>query len=231
VLQVKGSLDGAAIRPGLRALQVDAAAELESWKGQYRVEAEEVFEKLGVGGSATMDRNIMSALWDAVPPGIDELFALSEIVDAAETDETIVVDSAPTGHFLRLIESPDLALDWTHAILRILLKYGVAGALDGFSERMLAFARQLKQLNAMLTNPAESGVLVVTMQEPVVEAQTERLIDALRAANVAIAARIVNRAHHAAHRTGITTLITPDAAEPPTGTAGLEAFYGQWELA
>lgn len=57
------------------------------------------------------------------PPGLDEIMALLEIVDATESGDTLIIDSAPTGHFLRLLEMPDEALQWTHAIMRILVKY------------------------------------------------------------------------------------------------------------
>ena len=35
----------------------------------------------------------------------------------------IVVDTAPTGHALRLLEMPDAAREWVQALLRVLLKY------------------------------------------------------------------------------------------------------------
>ena len=35
----------------------------------------------------------------------------------------IVVDTAPTGHALRLLETPDAAREWVQVLLRVLLKY------------------------------------------------------------------------------------------------------------
>jgi arsenite-transporting ATPase len=235
VLQLNRPADGEAVTRGLRALQVDAAADLDAWRARYRVDAEHVFEHLGVGGSATLDRNIMSAIWDAVPPGIDELFALSEILDTADTSETIVVDAAPTGHFLRLIEAPGMALEWTHAILRILLKYGVAGALDGFSERVLAFARQLRHLSAMLVDPESCGVWLVRTDESIVQAQTERLQTSLSKAHINVVATIVNRAPNAttanavAAKPGAARVFAPLMATPPVGPASLQEFFAQWK--
>jgi arsenite-transporting ATPase len=48
------------------------------------------------------------------PPGIDELFGIRSVVDA-RTLRLIVVDTAPTGHALRLLELPDTAREWVRA--------------------------------------------------------------------------------------------------------------------
>jgi arsenite-transporting ATPase len=237
VLQLPDRPAGSEVAPRLRVLQVDASAQLDEWRARYRAEAESEFEELGVGGSATLDRDVMNAIWDAVPPGIDELFALSEILDVAEGDETIVVDAAPTGHFLRLIESPGIALDWTHAILRILLKYGVAGKLEGFSERVLALARQLKQLRAMLIDADKCGVFVVSLDEQVVAAQTERLVAALGASDIAVLARVINRVPDGGHvpitlrNTPGRVLFAPLTETPPQGVTGLTNFLAGWQTA
>ena len=42
---------------------------------------------------------------------------------AARRTTLIVVDTAPTGHALRLLEMPDAARDWVQVLLRMLLKY------------------------------------------------------------------------------------------------------------
>jgi arsenite-transporting ATPase len=233
VLAVDGQLAGGAVAPRLRALQVDAAAQLDEWRSRYRTEADQMLDSLGVGGSATMDRNIMSAIWDAVPPGIDELFALGEILDAADTDQVIVVDAAPTGHFLRLIESPETALEWTHAILRILLKYGVAGAMEGLSERVLAFARQLKHLRAMMTDPAACGVMLVGLDEPIIRAQTARLAADVEHSGMHVLGMVCNCTTTAAPFDSIRAakVVAPRMAPPPTGIAGLTAFINEWRVA
>ena len=223
--------DDGQILPNLRVLQVDAAAGLESWRSRYAGDVENALSMVGPGGSASLDRAVIRAALDVVPPGIDEMLSLGAILDGAESSETILIDTAPTGHFLRLIAAPAIALDWTHAVLRIILDYGAAGKLDGFSERMLAFARQLKHLSALLTDPARSGVFVVSLREPVVEAETNRLIEALRDARVRVAARIQNRTPPGAcppsHE---SVLCAPELKEPPTGAAALGRFIEAWQV-
>ena len=60
---------------------------------------------------------------DLAPPGIDELFGMLSVVDARAAYDVIVVDTAPTGHALRLLEMPEAAREWMQVLLRVLLKY------------------------------------------------------------------------------------------------------------
>ena len=70
----------------------------------------------------------MRDLLELAPPGIDELAAIIDVtetlgVNAGARRDLIVVDTAPTGHALRLLEMPALVHDWVKAIMAILLKY------------------------------------------------------------------------------------------------------------
>ena len=47
----------------------------------------------------------LSGILNNPPPGLDELVALSNVFDATEYD-VVVVDTAPTGHTLRLLALP-----------------------------------------------------------------------------------------------------------------------------
>src|SRR5262249_15430214 len=59
-------------------------------------------------------------LMELVPPGIDELFGILSVVDARASYDVVIVDTAPTGHALRLLEMPEAAREWTHVLLRML---------------------------------------------------------------------------------------------------------------
>ena len=84
--------------------------------------SEQLFEELRSGRNvdATFDRIVVQDLIDLAPPGLDELFALVSISDALASHDAVVVDTAPTGHALRLLALPPKALSWVHAILEIL---------------------------------------------------------------------------------------------------------------
>jgi arsenite/tail-anchored protein-transporting ATPase len=226
----------------LRVRQIDADSALRSLREGYEADLDALFERIGLGGDAALDRAVARSLWNLAPPGIDEIAALVGLVDrpdtgaTAATGEVIVLDAAPTGHFLRLLQMPELALDWTHALMRVILKYHAAGALDRVAERLLRLAAELKALRALLTDGQNAGAVVVTLNEPVVAAETARLVGALRDASVPMAAAIVNRASapEAAAAGGLRGAMHIVAAPPlrqaPVGRGALEAFVEQWEL-
>jgi arsenite-transporting ATPase len=220
----------AQVADGLRAQQVDATAAFDQWRAEYRTELTDVFARLGIDESVELDRRVLESALDLAPLGIDEIVSLQGIIDALDGDETLIIDTAPTGHFLRLLQMPSLALDWTHALLRILLHHGAGGSLDALSQRVLAFAKQLKVLRSTLSDPSRAAVFVVTLEEPMVHAETERLRAALRAAAVTEAGVIVNRARGAPQTAATRLLRAPELEQPPVGVAALHSFFERWEL-
>jgi arsenite-transporting ATPase len=88
--------DAADVR-GLRVRQVDAGAVTGALRERYRRDVEALFDRFGPGGRTTPDRRVADSLVDLAPPGLDEIAAILDLVDEAAGDETVVVDSAPTG--------------------------------------------------------------------------------------------------------------------------------------
>src|SRR5207249_4958031 len=116
--------------PGVFARELDAAAAFAVRRERYRASVDEVFDALLRGSrfDVAYDRDVVRELIDLAPPGLDELFGILSLVDALLGRERtaydiVVLDTAPTGHALRLLAMPDAALEWVHALLAILLKY------------------------------------------------------------------------------------------------------------
>ncbi len=230
----------------LVARQVDAPAELARVEADYRREVSAAFEALGLERALALDRAVVEALWGLAPPGVDELLAVVRIVQPLEAGTTLVIDPAPTGHFLRLLEMPALALDWAHALMRLILKYHLARELDVLARDLLKFARDLKEFLARLADPARTAAFVVTLDEPVVAAESQRLLAALAAAQVPVAGAILNRAEAGPPRDAgalvsrdATTvaaaapplLLAPSLPASPAGPEALRDFLRRWELA
>ncbi|HEV2762782.1 MAG TPA: TRC40/GET3/ArsA family transport-energizing ATPase, partial [Pyrinomonadaceae bacterium] len=111
--ELKRGVAGAA---NLDASEIDPARRFEELKERYRSWTDALFESL-TGGSrweVKFDREAMRELVALAPPGIDEIAALSGISDLLEEGRyaSIVLDTAPTGHLLRFLELPDIALSW-----------------------------------------------------------------------------------------------------------------------
>ena len=235
VLRVQVGREATDIGGNLRARQIDAAAELAAAREHHRADIEAVFARMGLDRAATLDRAVIESLWDLAPSGVDEVIALIELAALAGTDETVIVDAAPTGHFLRLLEMPELVRGWTTATMRLLLRHGAAASLDAVAARVMDFSKGLRALQSKLIDPARTRAFVVTLDEPVVLAETGRLRAALEATGIAIAGLIVNRARALdPERLGELALgaplfAAPEAPAPPAGLAALRAFHASWE--
>jgi arsenite/tail-anchored protein-transporting ATPase len=219
--------------PRLRVLQIDAEAEFERLRGEYRPDVMAALSRIGLSEGAALDRKVIDALWDLAPPGIDELAALAALVAARRPGETVVLDAAPTGHFLRLLSMPALALDWTRQLMRIIVKYRVAGESGAAPEALLRTARELRALQALLGDASRAGVFVVTVAESMVEAETARLLDRLDEADIAVAGLIENRFAGAAvgrHESARTRIRAPHRSPPPVGGPALRDFAGEWMM-
>ena len=214
----------------MRVLQIDAEQQLARLREQYRSEVLDALERIGLSEAATLDRRVIDALWELAPPGIDEFAALAALLDAAEHDETIVLDTAPTGHFLRLLTMPQIALDWVRQLMRIIVKYHAAGAAGGAAESLLQSARELRALQELLHDETRTAVFVVTLDEPVVEAETGRLVNTLTAADVPVAAIVRNRAERAHGWHHHKTIGAPLQLPAPVGADALREFAAHWKI-
>ena len=236
VLALSIGNDPVEVNPGLHARQLDAHREYERLRSRYADDVKRVFEQLGLSQAIALDRNVIERLWNLAPPGIDEIIALTEIIDASEECSALIIDSAPTGHFLRLLAMPEIAVDWSHALLRVLLKYQVAGALEDFSREVLTFARDARRLRERLTTSGNAGVVLVTLDEPVVWAETERLHATLSAAQIPVTAVVINRADdgapgaHPDFARSARIIRAPLLETAPVGRDRLRDFIDRWEF-
>lgn len=221
-------LDGAVV-PGLDVREVDGGAELDRLRQLYRAEVERAFAAVGLDGAARLDRAVIDSLWQLAPPGVDELMGVSRLAEEVDAGTRVVLDTAPTGHFLRLMAMPELALDWVRRIMRILLKYRAAGELDAPAGQLLRFARRFRALREHLTDETRTALVVVTLDEPLVRAETERLMDRLEGLGLWPAGLVINRATGSVEpRPGVPTWRVPEVAEP-TGPSALQQFTRAWE--
>lgn len=226
------------VLPCLFATQIDAEAEFERFRETYHERIREVFERLGLDRGLAMDRRVLESLLEMAPPGIDEIFALDAILDGAGEHDLLIVDTAPTGHFLRLLEMPELARSWTRALLRVLLKYRAVLGLDDFARDLLSFAKRLGGLVEQLRDAQRTGVVVVTLSDDLSRRETGRLLEHLRSVDVPVAAVVRNRWRGSGPGpsdglvAGIAepcaTLLAPDTVPAPVGAEGLRAFVTRW---
>lgn len=228
---------GLEVTPDLVARQVDGERAFARFKGRYREGVADVFARIGLGETAALDRKILESLLDLAPPGIDEMVALQQMLDwsaeRGEEDPMLVVDAAPTGHFLRLLEMPELALSWIRAAMEIVIRYRAALGLDELAVELVRLSRMLRELAAELRDETRAGVVVVTVPEALVERETERLVSALGSQGISVAATIVNRSASTrfprSSPSSSPLVRSPSVSPSPRGVGALSDFFGRWE--
>jgi arsenite-transporting ATPase len=186
--------DERAITPRLWARELDASQRFRARREAYQNAVEELFHTLRGGSSfdAPYDRAVMEDLIDLSPPGIDEIFALLAVIDALPRHELIVVDTAPTGHALRLFELVPKAREWVQVLLQILLKYRQVVGLGALAQDLTTTARELRELESLLHDGDLTRFVVVTRAAALPRLETVRLLRALGKLGVAAKVVLVN---------------------------------------
>jgi len=221
--------------PRLVVRQMDAGAAFARVRDQYRTRIDALFDSIvGRGLDVEQDRAILRDLLALAPPGIDELFALSLLGDALHEKRfaRIFVDPAPTGHLLRLLEMPAIALDWSHRLMRLMLKYGEVLGRTEVAQDLLNFAKRTRAVDALLHDAARCGVVIVSLDEPVVRAETERLAGEIAARGIDVAALVWNRVDRdpspLPRRLAARQFCAGDVIPPPSGAAALREWSKTW---
>lgn len=224
--------------PGLTVRQMDASAAFARARDEYQTRVDELFTSLvGSGIDIEPDRAILRDLLALAPPGVDELFALSTLGDALAEGRFahIIVDPAPTGHLLRLLDMPALALDWTHRIMRLMLKYQDIVGLGDTAHDLLAFAKRTRALDVLLHDRVQCGLVIVALDEPLVRTETARLSSAVQERGIDVSAVIWNRVKDLARPLPATVparqFLAEDVEPPPIGTAALREWSQSWRVA
>ena len=179
----------------LLARELDAAARFEAVKIRYRRAIDALFER-GSGLSSSGDREAMQDLLELAPPGLDEIMAIVEVADSlgGESGERrmVVLDTAPTGHALRLLEMPAVVHGWVKALMAIMLKYQPVVGIGELGDVLLQLSQSLGRFRARLSDPARTAFVVVTRAAELPAAETRRLLRRLHALNVEVPMVILN---------------------------------------
>ncbi|HYU33035.1 MAG TPA: TRC40/GET3/ArsA family transport-energizing ATPase, partial [Thermoanaerobaculia bacterium] len=220
--------------PGLRARELDAARTFAAWRDEHLAGVEE-----------------LQGLLDLAPPGLDELSAVSTLIDALAAEDLVIVDTAPTGHALRLLEAPALLLGWVKELLALLLEYRDAVRLGKLAEELVEMSRHLRQLGETLHDPAETRFLAVTRAAGLPRRETVRLLADLERLALAAPAVIVDAVTPSgeeaaareqaeirrlrqdldrAGREGCVIISAPAVFPPPRGVETLRDWGRTWTL-
>jgi len=153
------------IAQGLTAMEIDAQAELEALRRRYSSDLERTLASLLPNLDLTFDREVMERILDLSPPGLDEVMALTRAMEflADGTYDTFVLDAAPTGHLIRLLEMPELIDRWLKVFFGLFLKYKKILRLPGVAAQLVRLSKHIKRFRLLLTDPARASLYAVAI--------------------------------------------------------------------
>ena len=210
----------------LHALEVDpraALSEFQSYLQLFDVSTlsssiginvpPQLLQDLGLNELHTLIRN--------PPPGLDELVALANVLDPknAEEYDVIIVDTAPTGHTLRMLQLPQFLDGFLQTLLKLRQKLkGLVQTLQLFLgsqqqqpptqrdasqttsmnvDDALAtlenFQRRTSQLRRRLQNSSSTKFVVVTIPTILSVRESRRLMNELDGQGVCVSDVVVNQ--------------------------------------
>jgi arsenite/tail-anchored protein-transporting ATPase len=187
---------GVAGLENLDAMEIDPGTWFEELKQRYRSWTDELFASLSGGSHMEIkfDREAMRELVELTPPGIDEIAALgtiSELLDQERYD-TIVLDTAPTGHLIRFLELPQVALSWIRTFIKLLLKYKDVMRANQVAEELVALSKSIKKVIALLTDAERCEFFGVAIAERMSLEETVDLAKALEKLKVPLKKLLIN---------------------------------------
>jgi len=187
-------------RPVLRdkkflAAEFDAMAQFRHWTEQLRAQLTDAMtaEERGVHLDLSLDRRFLLALLDVVPPGVDEIFAIFRILDLLRSGGRVVIDMAPTGHALEVLQTPQRLLAWSRLLLKTLATHRALPIARDAAVEIATLSQIVRELASILRDRKRSRVVVVTLPEPLPNHETRRLLGALLELQAPIQSVIVNR--------------------------------------
>jgi len=182
--------------PNLDGMEIDPGKWFDDLKQRYRSWTDSLFDSLSAGSSLEIkfDREAMRELVELTPPGIDEIAALGTISDLVDQNryQSIVIDTAPTGHVLRFLELPEVALSWIRTFIKLLLKYQHIVHANRIAEELVALSKNIKRVIALLTDPKLAEFVGVAIPELMSLEETSDLATSLKQLRVPMQRLLIN---------------------------------------
>lgn len=180
----------------LAVTEIIAEQAYADFKKEHEEELKSLFET-----STNLDSEDIDDLLRLSIPGIDEVMSLKTIIDIIEEGrfEKYIVDTAPTGHALRLISSPIMLDQWIKVAARMRWKYryivtSFSGSYkqDKTDALLLNLKKTVKKIENLFRNVTQCEFIPVCIPESMAVLETGRLISSLHNSNLSVRQMIVN---------------------------------------
>jgi len=180
----------------LSALEISAEKALSGFKIEYDAELRRLFDT-----STYLDKEDIDSIIALPIPGIDEVMGFKTILNLIEEGkfDKYIVDTAPTGHALRLLTFPELLDDWIKVLAKMRWKYrymvtSFAGKYkpDSADDFLMSMKKTVKKIEGLLKDQSRCEFIIVTIPEDMAIKETERLIGSLNQYGMKVKQLIIN---------------------------------------
>ena len=190
------------LQPRLSALEIDAEGEASRYIAGVKSDIERMFSP------SVMRQAYRQIEMAAASPGLLEVALLDRMVDLivnrGQDYDTIVFDTAPTGHTMQLLRMPDAINAWIQALVkhrRAILEIdrgaeqtaAAAAAADPVLDALERRRDRLGQLRRILTDRARTSFVLVTIPERLAIEETVRASEQVTEAGMDLGGLVVNR--------------------------------------
>ncbi|WP_076607702.1 ArsA family ATPase [Natronorubrum thiooxidans] len=162
----------------------------------------------GLGELLGGEESPMDALFGGAMPGADEAAAMQLLLEYLDDPrfERVVVDTAPTGHTLRLLQLPELMDSMMGRILKF--RQRISGMLEGMKgmfggqeppedeadlDDLEELRERIERLRAVLRDPARTDFRIVMVPEEMSVFESKRLRQQLDEFDIPVGTVVVNR--------------------------------------
>ena len=182
--------------PQLSAIEVVADEALSGFKTEHEGQLKKLLQT-----STNLDNEDIDQMLSLSIPGIDEVMSFKTIIDFIEVGEydKYVVDTAPTGHALRLISSPKLLDQWIKVAAKMRWKYrfmitSFSGSYqpDAVDTFLINLKKTVKRIENLLKDRTKCEFIPVSIPEAMAINETDRLLTDLKVSGIIPRQIIVN---------------------------------------
>lgn len=191
----------------LFAMEIDAKEVLKEFKKEYGEDILDILQK----GTYLEDKEV-EEVFSLDIPGLDEVMGLKKITDFMDPApeqgsvrgkkqeyQLYIIDTAPTGHTLRLLTLPELLDDWIKFLAGLRWKYHAMIRQFAREERMekadeflLEMKKTVKKVRNLFQDPAKTEFVIVTIPEAMGVLETEDLAEELKKMHISSRHIIIN---------------------------------------
>ena len=180
----------------LSALEISAEKALSEFKIEYEAEIRKILDT-----STYLDQEDIDTILSLPIPGVDEVMGFKAIMDLIEEArfDKYIIDTAPTGHALRLLTLPGLLDEWIKVMARMRWKYrymvetftGKYNPDEG-DDLLLTMKKTVKGIKGLLKDEERCEFIPVTIPEDMAILETERLVNNLNKYGIKVRQLVVN---------------------------------------